>query len=190
MKATLFLRVAVILTAAFYALVGITATLMDSGMLVIPWLKVEHFTGPLASVAGIIALLLGGALYYYRETDPVLQRAREIAPQLRYYISYSSTIQELMIEAPDKSKAVEVYAVVIEHQWRASLGNLLAVELPAAREIVLQTLAPKGLDPFHWELARLQHCTTRLESVLSNLEYWIKLSEDPKASVKPAHSET
>jgi hypothetical protein len=87
-----------------------------------------------------------------------------------------------MIEEPDKAAAVRLYAPQIDREWRAGVGALLAAELPAAQEFVLEKLAPGGLDPYRWELARLQRCTQKLEAVVANLDYWVRVS----ATVKPA----
>lgn len=115
-------------------------------------------------------------------TDTVFRRAQVLAPKLRHYLSLSNRFQRQMIEEPDKAAAVRVYAPQIDREWRAGVGALLAAELPAAQEFVLEKLAPSGLDPYRWELARLQRCTQKLEAVVANLDYWVRVS----STVKPA----
>jgi hypothetical protein len=133
---------------------------------------------PLLTSDWIPAALMAGSVAWLTVTlsrDPVFQRARVVAPVLREYLGLSRTIQREMIEEPNKSD-VRPYAHRIEQEWRAGIGKYLAAELPAALEYVLEKLAPGNLDPFRWELARLQRCTTKLESVLANLDHWVKLS--------------
>jgi hypothetical protein len=131
-----------------------------------------------------VGVMLVGAVWVATGlyTDTVFRRAQVLAPKLRHFLSLSNRIQRQMIEEPDKAAAVRLYAPQIDREWRAGVGALLAAELPAAQEFVLEKLAPGGLDPYRWELARLQRCTQKLEAVVANLDYWVRVS----ATVKPA----